>query len=201
MAPTALQRRLLRRVLDAILPAAVCASFRHIERLRQLVLQGAMGQRLTLPGHWMAERHRQDTTLWCMQSVLDSSRCFTLSVPGHVNLPGLDMRLIAAMTQQRPEPLTRDRHVAYLDASALRLPLQVRFRRPGDRFHPFGAPGSKKLKAFMIDKKVPRAERDGVPLVVNGGEIVWVVGYQLAESVRVRPYTQQIVRLQCLRAG
>jgi tRNA(Ile)-lysidine synthase len=200
-APLALQRRLLRRLLDTILPAAALANFHHIECLRQLVLQGAVGQRLTLPGHWMAERLVQDTLLWCSQSAPAASLCCTLPVPGRVDLPSLHMWLIAAIVKEPPQRLARDRNVVYLDANALRLPLQVRFRRLGDRFHPFGAPGSKTLKAFLIDKKIPRSWRDDVPLVISGCDIVWVVGYQLAESVKMRPDTKQIVRIQCIYAG
>lgn len=198
MAPLALQRRLLRRVIDTMLPASAPASFRHIERLRHLMVHGAVGQRLTLPGHWLAERHVQATALWCALSAPNASRCLTLCVPGAVDLPEFDMRLSADIAPQVPEAMGGDRHTAYIDLAALRLPLQVRFRRAGDRFHPLGAPGSKKLKAYLIDKKVPRSERDRVPLVINRGEIVWVVGYQLADSVKIRPGTQQTVRLRRL---
>ena len=58
------------------------------------------------------------------------------------------------------------------------MPLAVRFRRPGDRFRPPGLGGrSKKLQDYFVDRKVPRADRDRVPLVVDGDDrIVWVVG-------------------------
>jgi tRNA(Ile)-lysidine synthase len=39
-------------------------------------------------------------------------------------------------------------------------PLVLRGRRPGDRFRPERARGGKKLKAWLIDRKVPQARRD-----------------------------------------
>jgi tRNA(Ile)-lysidine synthase len=50
--------------------------------------------------------------------------------------------------------------------------LAVRTRRPGDRL----AGRSKKVQDLLVDAKVPRAERDGWPLVVAGDEVVAVPG-------------------------
>lgn len=50
--------------------------------------------------------------------------------------------------------------------------LAVRGRRPGDRL----AGRAKKVQDLLVDAKVPRAERDGWPLVVSGDEVVAVPG-------------------------
>jgi tRNA(Ile)-lysidine synthase len=77
--------------------------------------------------------------------------------------------------------------VAALQASAVSLPLIVRSRRPGDRFTPLGAPGRRSLQDLLVDRKVPRGERLGVPVVVDAdGRIVWVAPLAVAERCRVR---------------
>lgn len=53
-------------------------------------------------------------------------------------------------------------------------------RRPGDYFYPPG--GGKKLKDYMIDKKVPRWLRNSYPVFRAGGEIFWIAG--LARDTR-----------------
>jgi tRNA(Ile)-lysidine synthase len=50
--------------------------------------------------------------------------------------------------------------------------LEIRGRRPGDRL----AGRRKKVQDLLVDAKVPRAERDGWPLVVAGDEVVAVPG-------------------------
>jgi tRNA(Ile)-lysidine synthase len=51
-------------------------------------------------------------------------------------------------------------------------PLELRRRRPGDRFHPEGGAGSKKLKAWLIDRKVPRERRERLWLVAREAEVL-----------------------------
>lgn len=64
-------------------------------------------------------------------------------------------------------------------------PLVVRARRPGDRIAPTGLRGSKKLHDLLVDEKVPRDERDSVPVLACGDEVAWVPGYRVARGYAV----------------
>ena len=75
--------------------------------------------------------------------------------------------------------------------SRLQLPLTLRQRRDGDRFHPFGMRGTKKVKDLLIDAKIPQQERGRVPVLMNGDEIIWVVGYRMSEPFKIRPETKR----------
>jgi tRNA(Ile)-lysidine synthetase-like protein len=61
----------------------------------------------------------------------------------------------------------------------------VRNRRDGDRFQPLGFPQEKKLKEFLIDRKIEAERRDRIPLLVWNGTIVWVAGVEVSEQFRV----------------
>jgi tRNA(Ile)-lysidine synthetase-like protein len=87
-----------------------------------------------------------------------------------------------------------------VDASAIGSHLIVRYRRPGDRLHPLGAPGRRKVQDVLVDRKVPRDDRDAVPIVTTvSGEIVWVAGEVLADPFRVTPLTKSVVVLTLRR--
>ena len=86
---------------------------------------------------------------------------------------------------------TWDRREEMVDFDRLRPPLTIRTRRPGDRFRPLGAPGSRKLHDFFIDEKVPARLRDGIPLVCDREGIVWVAGHRIADRVRVTDDTRR----------
>jgi tRNA(Ile)-lysidine synthase len=72
----------------------------------------------------------------------------------------------------------------------------------GDAFRPVGLGGRKKLQDFFVDRKVQRAVRDRVPLVVDGhGRIVWVVGHAVGEEFRVIEPTEAVVVLRLKDLG
>ncbi|MBQ3427182.1 MAG: tRNA lysidine(34) synthetase TilS [Clostridia bacterium] len=62
--------------------------------------------------------------------------------------------------------------------------IRVRSRRVGDRFRPWGMDGTKRLKSFLIDEKVPRDMRDRIGIVTINGEIAWVMGHRRDERFR-----------------
>ena len=78
--------------------------------------------------------------------------------------------------------------------------LAVRTRLRGDRFQPLGMSGTKKLKDFMIDEKVPGSMRDGVPLIVTSRGIAWVVGWRIAEWAKVDDDDRECLEIRVERA-
>lgn len=196
-APLALQRRLLRRLLNDLPAHPERVGFRHIEMLHQFILSAGVGKRLTLPGGIVAEHQTCEVFIWHPRQASLPSGGYVLPLPGVVCIPLLNLRLHADRAVPRPTRLASADDCAYLDGERLDGPLVIRFFQPGDRFHPMGAAGHKKLKDFFIDQKVPRAQRPYVPLVVSGHEIVWVVGHRIADAYKVRPDTRRVLRLRC----
>jgi len=122
----------------------------------------------------------------------------TLSVPGEVALP--DGRTISSAEATPPPPSLEEirrlsKTTAYLDLDAVSPPLCVRGPRPGDRLQAIGLPGQQKVKDLLINSKVPRSARKSFPLVVDQKQIVWVVGLRLADSVKITPGTQRVLRI------
>ena len=65
-------------------------------------------------------------------------------------------------------------------------PLTVRSWSVGDRFAPYGMNGqTKKLSDFFGELKLNRFEKEQVKLLVQGDQIIWVIGYRLSHHYRV----------------
>ena len=84
----------------------------------------------------------------------------------------------------------------YVDMPAAAL--AWRGRAEGDRYQPLGSPGSAKLSDLLINRKIPSERREALPVVLVGGEILWVPGLPPAESARLSGPTKGALRLTWL---
>jgi len=84
----------------------------------------------------------------------------------------------------------------WLSADALEELPVWRYRRSGDYLMIGG--GRKKLKEYLIDEKIPRQERDALPLLAAGAHILWVWGHRISEGAKVTENTQQVLHVRRL---
>jgi tRNA(Ile)-lysidine synthase len=85
---------------------------------------------------------------------------------------------------------------AYCDAAALGDELLVRSRRPGDRLHRLHSPGSRKLQDLFVDAKIPRRDRDRIPVLENRRYLVWVPGFGVDHRASIDSNTERVAHLR-----
>ena len=100
-----------------------------------------------------------------------------------------------AMSPWQGGPIGDNPWVQAVDGAALAGAV-LRIRRPGDRIHPLGGPGSRKLSDLLVDKGVDRPLRDYLPLVARGQTVLWAVGVCLAQQAAITEATANQVRLE-----
>ena len=190
----ALGRRVARDALVRVSGRAV--GFDHIEGFRRLAADAPT--RVDFPG-CRAERVQGVIRLTARAGRGSIARvepfAYRLDVPGEVSVPEAGVTISAepaapgscgrlALSQSETvETRTTERVVAVAAAG----PLAVRNWQPGDRFRPLGLRGHrKKLQDLFVDRKVRRAARARIPLVLDAqNRIVWVVGQGISDDFRV----------------
>jgi tRNA(Ile)-lysidine synthase len=198
--PPSLQRRVLREALNGVMGNLQGVTSTHISAMCALLQPGIGHKWLRLPQGVMVERcyemlliHHQGQL-----AVLDVD--VPLPIPGVCRLDALGVSIVSDLFRIKaatgPFPTGE---VTWLDADRVGQGARVRTRQPGDRLQPLGSTYSRKLKAFLIDAKVPRVVRDRLPLVVTNAGIAWVAGMRPAEWAKVVPATRLILRLELLR--
>ena len=83
----------------------------------------------------------------------------------------------------------------YARITMLHSRLVLRARRPGDWFCPPGRGVRKALRKWMNEAAVPPRERDVLPLLADGSEIVWIYGAGFADGLAPNEDTEQILLL------
>jgi tRNA(Ile)-lysidine synthase len=177
----------------------------HQEHVESLVtgLQAGVGHHLDLPRGLRFDVGYDEATL--SLEAAEPSLPGALPAEAPLAAPGVtswgpwlvEVELLEAAAGTPPA----DPWQAWLDADITGGDLLVRSRRPGDRFRPLGLAGEKKLQDFFVDARVPRSERDAVPLVCGEPGIVWVVGHRIDERARVTESTRRVLRLRFRRGG
>ena len=212
-APLALQRALLWRVLSDVAGSRPIA-FDHVEAALRLT-DKKNERRVDLPGQRL-ERIGPTVVLTGRAAGAEGRPPadgasnffrFPLSIPGEVALPDAGWVVSAASLESSAgasgsattgspgNPGGPD--VALVQRDRCHGSLAVRNRRPGDRFRPAGLDGQKKLQDYFVDRKIARARRDWVPLVVDETDrIVWVAGFGIDEAFRVTDPAQEVIILK-----
>ena len=57
-----------------------------------------------------------------------------------------------------------------------------------------GSGGRKKLKDFLIDRKVPRDQRN-MPILFSGSDALFIPGYGISDKVKVDENTKRVLRV------
>lgn len=73
-----------------------------------------------------------------------------------------------------------------INGDKLKLPLAIRSRKEGDRFKISQTGGTKKLKDYFIDLKIPKEQRGNVPILVDSDDnIICIIGYRVSADYYV----------------
>ncbi|AAK81140.1 tRNA(Ile)-lysidine synthase [Clostridium acetobutylicum] len=95
--------------------------------------------------------------------------------------------------------LEGNKNVKYFDADKAGKYITLRYRSEGDKFMPFGMKNNKKLKDIFINLKIPREERNKIPLICFGGEIAWITGFKISEKFKIDNNTKKILEIKIER--
>ena len=189
--PLGLKRRVIYQILRRAGGRRV--SWDDVERVIGLLSQRESGRRVPVSGgRWV--RKSYDVLEFDVEEKAPVDFCYELEVPGRTEIKEIGLLLLARLLSAAPTVAAGE--AAVFDWEALKKPLIIRSRRPGDTFRPLGLGGSQKLKKYLIDKKIPRSQRDRIAILAADDEIYWVIGHRQDERGRVTPDTRKFLEIR-----
>ncbi len=203
----AMQKRVIREVVSRALGELRRVSIGHIGAIRELLVAPGLNKQIHLPGSLVVRRLGNELKFNIepnRRSGISSKKSDDIDWKVELNIPGLteiqptSLKLHARLIPREDKNYDSvPTHHSYLDFDKTGNRIIVRYFRPGDRFVPLGMEGTKKIKSFFIDEKVPREERKLIPILTTlTGDVIWVYGKRIAQGYRVTKETKNILFIE-----
>lgn len=197
----ALRRRIILDALYKFLDSKRQVPQNIIENILQVIESNISGKYISVFNKAVF-KYQYNQIIFRSQKEISSAGLITqkrLKVPGKTKIDEIGKEVVAALLRKKDIPKdykNRGAFTAFIDYEFSGKELCIRSRQIGDRFSPLGIEANKKIKDYFIDKKIPREERDSIPLITNKNKILWVVGYQISEFARINKDTRDILMLE-----
>ncbi len=196
----AIQRRILEKICWKM---ASRPSFKKIASLQHLATLKKSSE-VHLPDGLRAVR-QEGSIIFCCPSLAKGYRGsgivkmdfppVSIHGPGRYPVSALKRELLieetssSLVTAEQPPP-------QLLDASTVQFPLTLRPHIPGERFHPLGAPGRRKISRFLTDQKIPAMDRKNYPVILSQNTILAIIGLRVDHACRVTSQSKKVLQLQ-----
>ena len=95
--------------------------------------------------------------------------------------------------------LSQNSCIRWFDYDKIAENVMVRFKEEGDFLVISPEGDKKKLKKYFVDSKIPSDKRGGIPLVVSGNDVLWIIGYRTGEGARITKSTKKLLKMEIKR--
>ncbi len=178
-------------------------SFAHLVAVLDLIADPTGGRQVQLPEGLNVEKRYHQLIFSRATAEPDETVAPEVAVhlPGRTVLPLRSLEIHCHVEPTDANSIDRLRKQGNnwkecVDFDEVHPPLVVRSRRPGERFNPLGAPGSKKLADFLADEKVDPRQRTNVAILCDQLGPIWVIGHRIDERVKLTPRTRNALHLE-----
>lgn len=157
----------------------------HAELIYNIICSKKANTYIYLPNNLKAVKAYD--TLTFVQEEIKSTE-YEIEIIKYLNLPnGNNIEVVDASSRT-------DNNVCRLSIEEVKFPLRVRTRRDGDRMYVKGLLGRKKINDIFTDEKIPLAERDVWPVVVDSNDlIVWLPGLKKSKFDKTKEEKYDII--------
>lgn len=186
-------RRILRQAVLTVRGHVKDLTYGHVISLEELLTKQT-GKQVYLPGEMVAEK--QYDLLRISVKSFEIKFCYDIVIGQRIYIPEIQKYVAARLLPKEDYGgSVQNVYTKRFDYDKIKDSLQIRSRQAGDKIQTKGMTGTKKLKKYFIDEKIPRLARDRIPLVVEGNNIIWIVGQVISEAYKIEQNTKTILEI------
>lgn len=192
--------RVLRKILEKLAGGLKDIGTVHMDSLLELMGKQA-GRQINLPYSIVAVREYHGIRLLRQTERRQecSSYCVKVPVPGEIFLEEENIHLTfqcVPAEDKKNSIIPKNDYTKWFDYDKIKNTVFLRCRQEGDFLQIDGKGNTKRLKAYFINARIPKEERNRVPLLADGSHIIWVIGGRISEAYKVDENTKNILIVQ-----
>lgn len=204
--PELLQNKVIFRCLTETAATQKNLGRVHVEDVRAL-LEKQPGRCLDLPARVRAVREYEGVRLKKIryeeeQPVKDrytEQNAVCLAIPGTTVLPEQNLKVTCRILEKNPlsegTDIPQKTYTKWFDYDIIKKCLHIRTCQSGDWITVDGAGHRQKLKSWFVNEKIPYKQREEIPLIAEGNQILWILGYRMGSAYRISSETRRILQI------
>lgn len=177
---------------------------KHIYKIIELA-NGETGKKIFLTNNIVCENIYGDIVLSLKQNDERTNKNISISIdkesiPEEIEFKNYIVKFNVVDVEREVE-FSKEDLIKFFDYDKIKKEILIRNRKDGDKIIPLGMKGSKKVKDIFIDLKIPREDREGIPLVCFDDKIAWIVGVKTSQEYRITRSTKKILKIMFDKRG
>jgi tRNA(Ile)-lysidine synthase len=202
-APSRVAGRALLEILYSIPDSDERWTKAHVDGILRIIHGDNPSAQMNLPGGVVLAREYDSLRLFRRPPPAAADFHIEVSGEGRFEIPSLRMVFEFHVTEEKIAGIENAAAwaISCFDADVADFPLVLRPPRPGDRFHPWGFSGTRKLKKVLIDHKIPLGLRRRLPLLVKDDNILWIPRVRQSSFAAITPGTRRILTVRIVDPG
>ncbi len=192
-----IKRRIIRLAIEKVKGGLNNIESKHIEDCIDIISKGRTGKYISLPNEIICRIQYDSFQILKKGKTKDFE--YELPNEGSVHVAEADAMVSTRLLKKNDGHFCNDRFIKYFDYDKIGNGLVIRNRRNGDYICPNGMKGTKKLKDYFIDKKVPSDKRQEALIIAAGSEVLWLVGMRDTRNYKIDEATENIIEIRLER--
>lgn len=196
-----LQKGILYKIMENLAGSRQNIETKHIEEVLGLIVK-PVGKQISLPYGMIAVRDYQ--ALEIMMADREEERYQRAFLHKELVIPGVTLlseprKIIESNVRPFESGMIFPKNscTKWIDYDKIENALIVRTRKKGDFLQINGQGGTKKLKDYFIDAKIPQKDRDKMLLLADGSHVIWILtDGRMSEKYKINSETKCILEMK-----
>lgn len=196
-----LRRSMVHEAFRRLTPAAKDITSLHVEQVCGL-FEKQVGKKINLPYHILAVRNYEGVVLTKRTGTHKEEQAISAMLTGpegeisfakyHISWRVFENTKGERILSEIP----KNDFTKWFDYDKINQSIGFRYRKTADVLTVNSRGGTKTVKEYMINEKIPAQERGRIPLLAEENRILWIVGFRISEYYKISSQTKKIIEIQ-----